>query len=372
MCMMAPLYPSASAPASERVDFSPRAAYRHRPAGPGEALYNNGRAVKTLPILLAILGLTLATVLVGYFGFDSVAETVTSIGWGGFAILVAWQAGLFFVLGAAWDVLVPRAQARRPWWTFTWARAVRDSAANCLPFSQMGGFVFGARTLTMHGVGWPVATASTVVDVTAELLAQIGFAAIGLVILMIEMPNSALTLPLAVTLVAAVAASAGFIWTQRGAAPLVRRLGAAIAGDWFTGTGERIDAFQAALDALYRHGGSIALAVCIHLVGWLATGVAGWLAYRLLGAEISLPSVLALEALLNVALAMAFLVPGAAGVQEAAYAALGTFFGVPAELSLGVSILRRAKDLALGLPVLLIYQFVEVRRLRFSKQPSAQ
>ena len=58
---------------------------------------------------------------------------------------------------------------------------VRDSAGNCLPFSQMGGFVLGARAVTLQGVGWPLATASTVVDVTAEFLAQIAFAGIGIV-----------------------------------------------------------------------------------------------------------------------------------------------------------------------------------------------
>ena len=107
---------------------------------------------------------------------------------------------------------------------------VRDSAANCLPFSQMGGFVFGARALTMQGVGWPLASASVVVDITAELLAQVVFAGIGLLILLRRAPDSALTVPLAVTLALAVPACAGFIWTQRGATPIVIRIGRARSG----------------------------------------------------------------------------------------------------------------------------------------------
>jgi hypothetical protein len=50
-------------------------------------------------------------------------------------------------------------------------------------------------------------------------------------------------------------------------------------------------------------------------------------------------------------------------VQEAGYAGLGALFGIPPEISLGVSLLRRARDLALGIPILLIWQLVEVRRL---------
>jgi hypothetical protein len=53
-----------------------------------------------------------------------------------------------------------------------------------------------------------------------------------------------------------------------------------------------------------------------------------------------------------------------AGVQEAGYAGLGAIFGVPPELSLGVSLVRRARDIAVGVPVLLIWQTFEARRLR--------
>jgi hypothetical protein len=43
---------------------------------------------------------------------------------------------------------------------------------------------------------------------------------------------------------------------------------------------------------------------------------------------------------------------------------LGAIFGVPPELSLGVSLIRRARDIAVGVPILLLWQFLEVRRLR--------
>jgi hypothetical protein len=51
-------------------------------------------------------------------------------------------------------------------------------------------------------------------------------------------------------------------------------------------------------------------------------------------------------------------------VQEAGYAGLGALFGVTADVALAASLLRRARDLALGVPILLVWQFVEARRLR--------
>ncbi len=58
----------------------------------------------------------------------------------------------------------------------------------------------------------------------------------------------------------------------------------------------------------------------------------------------------------------AFIVPNALGVQEGAYAVLAPLFGVGAEFGLAVSLLKRARDIAIGVPVLLIWQAVEGRR----------
>ena len=50
------------------------------------------------------------------------------------------------------------------------------------------------------------------------------------------------------------------------------------------------------------------------------------------------------------------------------YAALGAIFGVPPELSLGVSLIRRARDLVVGVPILLLWQLVEMRHLRAAQR----
>ena len=57
-------------------------------------------------------------------------------------------------------------------------------------------------------------------------------------------------------------------------------------------------------------------------------------------------------------------IPAAIGIQEAGYAALVPLFGLAPETGLAISILRRARDIAVGVPVLLIWQLVEARRAR--------
>jgi putative membrane protein len=241
---------------------------------------------------------------------------------------------------------------------------VRDASANCLPFSQVGGFVFGARAVTLHGFSWPLATASTVVDVTAEFLAEVAFTGIGLGILLARAPRSGLAVPVEVGLGLAVMACFAFVWLQHGAADLFARLGRRIAGRWFDNANDRMQVLQAELGLIYGHTLRLAIGFFVHLLGWLGTGVAGFITYRLLGVPINFDDALAIEALLSAAAAVAFLVPVNAGVQEAGYAGLGAIFGVPPELSLGVSLIRRARDLTVGVPILLLWQVLEVRRLR--------
>jgi glycosyltransferase 2 family protein len=54
-------------------------------------------------------------------------------------------------------------------------------------------------------------------------------------------------------------------------------------------------------------------------------------------------------------------VPGAIGVQEAAYAVLGPVFGLAVPAALALSLLKRARDIVLAIPILLAWQAEEGR-----------
>lgn len=319
--------------------------------------------MRTVSISLALLGLLLSLLLIGWFGFGNVLDSIARVGWGEFGVYIAWQMVLFLILGMAWQAIMPR-RNNHPSWVLVWGRMVRDSSANCLPFSQVGGFVFGARAVTLHGLSWPTATASTVVDVTAEFLAEVAFTCIGLGFLIARAPRSEVVVPLEVGIGLAVVACFAFIWLQRGAAPLFARISGRIAGRWFANAQERLQVLQSELSLIYGHTARLALGFFIHLTAWIGTGFASWIAYRAIGVHIQFDTALTIEALLAAIAAVSFLVPVNAGVQEAGYAGLGAIFGIPPELSLAVSLLRRARDVAIGVPVLLIWQLVEVRRLR--------
>jgi uncharacterized membrane protein YbhN (UPF0104 family) len=148
--------------------------------------------------------------------------------------------------------------------------------------------------------------------------------------------------------------------------PVLVRFGEKILGKWAKGglTGVSVSD----LAEMYSHTGRLTAATALHVAGWGAKGIGNWLAFRLLGADLSLIDALAIEGLLHALLIPAFIVPGYAGVQEAGYAGLGALFGLPPEISIGVSLLRRARDVALGIPILMVWQFFEMRQLRLNRR----
>ena len=308
--------------------------------------------------MLALAGVALAALLLLRFDARQVFGAAIAVGWHGFALLLVWQGLLFVLLGLAWMRVLPDVRLG----VLVWGRMVRDAATTCLPFSPVGGFVLGARAVGLHGAPWPTAAAGTVVDVTAEIMAQLLFALFGVLVLVVDRPGSVVVRPVVIMLGVALVGALAIYGGRRGIGRALQRLGGRLLGDWFRTQGG-LEQLRAELGRLYASPGRLLQATTLHLAGWVATGVGTWISVRLLGHSAELIGIVALEALLDMVIAAAFVVPAAAGVQEAGLVGLGAAFGVPPEVALSVSLLRRAKDLAWGLPVLGVWQWQEMRRL---------
>jgi putative membrane protein len=331
---------------SERLD-------RATPTGP---------ATRRAILIAAGLGLVAATAVVGFVGFGGVLAALARIGWRGLAILIAYSSLPYVLLGSAWFTLERPWRVRR-WGLFVWARMVRDASGELLPFSHLGGLVIGARAATLQGLSASWAAATTVVDVSAELVAQIGFTALGVALLITRLDAASareglLSAALAGMAITAVA-TAGFIAFQRRGLGVVERLVERFLPSAASGASETV----VMVGELYRHPGRLANAVVLHLAAWIASALGVWLALRVAGVAIGPLAVLGLEALVMAVRSAAFVAPMGIGVQEASYAVLGPLFGLGPEVSVALSLVKRARELAVGLPVLAIWQGQESRRL---------
>jgi putative membrane protein len=318
-------------------------------------------------VLTAIVGIAVATAIIGYIGFGSVLGSLASIGWRGFAFLCAYAALPYAMLGSAWFVLIVGA-SRQQLGTLVWARLLREAASELLPFTQVGGFVIGARAATFQGVSGTVALATTVVDVTAELISQLGFTGLGITILAMRLGGKTSGTDLLggalIGLALTSACALGFVAFQRHGMGFVEELARRFVPRAVAGTAE----LRAAFIDIYRRPARLSLSVAIHFASWIASALGIWVALRLAGVEIGLGDMLAVESLVLAVRSATFFAPMGVGVQEAAYALIGPLFGLTLEMSLALSILKRARELAIGLPALLVWQGLEGRRLILGAQ----
>jgi putative membrane protein len=317
-----------------------------------------------MPAIFALAGVAVITGLVIYSGAGLVLKALTSVNIYGFGEYILAQLGILLGLGLCWRILL-RSRHRGGYWLCVWGRAVRDATGEFLPFSQVGGFVLGARVIGLHGVEAAHAVASTLADVTTEFLAELMFIGLGLAILAQKAPGSNLLVPIATGLSVAVVLGVGLIFAQRGpGAKIFRGLALKIAGAGGEGAATHIDKLQQALDGQYAARQRLALGVVAHLACWFGTATASFVGFHALGVPLSFVDAICIEAMLHAIMALAFFIPGRVGIQEAAYTLLGAIFGIPPEIALSLSLLRRARDFVIAVPVLLAWQGVEAKRLK--------
>jgi putative membrane protein len=316
---------------------------------------------RKIGVAVALLaGLVAAIYLVWSIGFDAVAASIARAGFGGLALLCLYALTVFISLAFAWYFLLPPAE-RRAVPDFYIARLVRDSIAEISPFSPVGGMVAAARLMILKGMPGPYAAASVAADATTEAMAQVAFLAFGLGIGFTQFRHlqgsGPVTEGMLAILLLAVPGIALLIFLQKKGASFAER----IAARFFPQVREGMS-FRAAIEELYDSRSRLAASSAFHLLAWIGGGVGTFISFRLVGGHIALLNAVALEALLCTLRSIAAPVPAAIGVQEWGYAMLAPLFGLPAEMGVAVSLLKRAREIVLGVPALVYWQSVEGRR----------
>ena len=321
------------------------------------------RRVRLAVILTALGGLALTIFLVAWFGAGPVLSALAAIGWRGLVLLACLHLVLMFICGCAWHSVMPP-EKRVALGIAMAARILRDAGAELLPISAAGGAVLGARALMLARMQGAMAFATTIVDVTVELMAQLCFTALGIVVLLRGGWAPHLGTPALIGLAVGIAAAFGFVLAQRlGFFLLLERLSARVAAresTWRPPVGSVHDAIR----EVYSRRSGIVVALSCHLLAWSGTTIEAWVALHLIGSPLPLGTVLMIESLIYALRSAAFFVPSGWGVQEGAYVVLGAMVGLPPGTALALSLAKRARELAIGVPALLIWQAIETRAFR--------
>jgi uncharacterized membrane protein YbhN (UPF0104 family) len=163
----------------------------------------------------------------------------------------------------------------------------------------------------------------------------------------------------------ACAAVAGFVLAQNtGMFPLLERVSARLLPpQWCPGAGSGA-ALQAQIATIYRDRRGFAASFLLHLAAWILPALELWFALRLMHHPLSLAQVVSYEGLVVAIRSAGFVVPMGAGIQEGGFVLIGALFGVTPQLALAVALVKRARDLLLGLPALLAWHALEAKLLR--------
>lgn len=315
-----------------------------------------------------LLGLAAAVVLIVVAGWRPVSAAIGRAGWPLLWLLPFHVLPLLLdVLG--WRVLLsPRDHKRRAGVPILfWIATIREASNRLLPLANIGGEIIGIRLLQWRGVAVSAAAASVVMEVLLTVVNQYLFIGLGIVLLIVTTARTnvldsalialAISLPVPIALVALLRYGNLFARIESLASKLLGGSAARLA--------EMINGFHLdlAIRELYAHPGRLFTAGAWQLLGMVVGSFENWLILRLLGHPVGVIDAITLEVLTQTVRHVFFVVPAALGIQEGGLILLGDMIGLPADISVALSLVKRMREVVFGVPALISWQWVEVQRL---------
>jgi putative membrane protein len=331
------------------------------------------RHVPVSLIIIGFCGFLLVVYLIIASGARDVGHAMLLIGWWLIPISLFHLVPLVFS-ALAWRDLQP-ASSRLDALDVIRIRWIRESINSLLPVASIGGEVAGVRLAQLRGVPGAQAAASMVVDVTVGAASQLVFVLLGVgLLLMYSTERNALLVAWAVLIGIAVlsAAVAGFVISQHrglfaGSVKLGRWL---LPNQWLRALSTGALAIDDAVVAGYRTGRPFLRASLLRLVGWIIGGGEIWLVMQALGQPFGIVDAIILESLSSGVRSAAFMVPGALGALEGSLVLFAELFGLSSETALAIALSKRVRELALALPGLFVWHWIEGHQLLRRSAPT--
>jgi glycosyltransferase 2 family protein len=262
----------------------------------------------------------------------------------------------------AWQLLLPLRRRGSVAFYF-WAVWLREAVNGLLPVARIGGEVVSARLLIRHGLRPVTAAASLVVDMTVSLVSQFTFTLLGLAVLIAHGAGGGAVRDIVLGLAVTVPVVAALFVVQRvGLFTLAAKLFRALFAGRFDALVGGAVPLDRAVRRLYRRRRAVLACFLWQLAGWSAGSGEIWLALLFLGHPVALGDAFAIEAVIQALSSSAFVVPAALGVQEGGFLVVGGLVGLSPELALALALVRRARDVIIFVPALLLWQIGAGRR----------
>ena len=243
-------------------------------------------------------------------------------------------------------------------------RWIRESVNSLLPVAQLGGNLVGIRLLTQRRVSGIQAAAGTVLDLTIEVLTQFVFTLAGFLVLAVIDADRSWGPWVRGVLLTGGLGIGGFILAQRfGLLRLIEILADKLTGLFPALAFGSAEGLHRELLRLQKDRMALLQAFTLHLLAWVLGAFEVWLALVAMGQHPSIAEAFVIESLVMAARSAGFAVPGALGVQEGGLILVCGLFGVPPDMAIALSMLKRLRELIVGIPGLIAWQLSEGKRL---------
>jgi len=312
-------------------------------------------------LLAIIIGGGVLIGLVGWFGAQTIGYEVLAADWA-IPAIIALHLFQLYLSAIAWRISVGQRRPRMI--VYFRVRWIRESVNSLLPVAQMGGSLVGIRMLAQRGVPGATAGAGTTLDITVEALTQFIWTVTGIGVLAVISTDQSWRPWLGGALLTMGLGVVGFVLAQRaGMLRLIEGLALRLQRIFPSLSMEAVRGLHTELMKLQDNRIALTKASAIHLLTWVIGTFEVWLALYAMGAAVSLPTALVIESLGMAARSAGFVVPGALGVQETGFILVCGLFQIPPDTAIALSMVKRVRELAVGVPGLVAWQLSEGKRL---------
>lgn len=302
-----------------------------------------------------LLGGTVAIALIGWAGSAAIGHEVWKAAWA-VPCAILLHAGQLLISAVAWRAVSEAPlPALATWWRIRW---IRESVNSMLPVAQIGGNVAGVRLLARAGLPMAQAGAGTILDVTAEGASQALFTLAGIAAVAALVADRSWLPALGGGVALLVAGLIGFALAQRfGMLRVLEAVAARFGGNALRGLHDETM-------RLARHRRGLLASTAWHLVAWAIGILETYVALAAMGTPPPLATAFTIESLGMAARSIGFAVPGALGVQETGFVLVAGLFGIPADTAIALSMVKRAREVGVGVAGLLAWQWSGIRGTR--------
>jgi putative membrane protein len=297
--------------------------------------------LRTTGLILLVLALAATAVMVVWWGAADIGHAV----WRALPSLPAALLvhGVQLALsGTAWWVLIARPHPSPG--ILMKARWVREAVNTLLPLGGLTGGVAATRLLAKEaGLSMAYATVTTTADLTCEIIAQAPYLVATLAAAALLAPGRVTPGRAALALAPVVLAAGAFVVAQRaGGLRVIERAAARL------GFGTALAGLHDGMMRLHARRPQIVGAVCVHFLSWSLGGAEVWVVLHAIGVPVGPWQAYAIEGVGMAARSMGFALPVGLAAQEAGFVLGAGLFGIVPQDAIALSMLKRLRELLVG------------------------